>query len=51
MAAKGTYRLSPLAEVDLEDIWSYSVETWSWEQAQLYHREMLAALERLFNRT
>ncbi|WP_105381755.1 type II toxin-antitoxin system RelE/ParE family toxin [Neorhizobium alkalisoli] len=35
------YRLSPLAEADLEKIWSYTVEAWSWEQAERYHGEML----------
>jgi toxin ParE1/3/4 len=33
MAAKGRdYKLSPLAEEDLEDIWGYTVETWSWNR-------------------
>jgi toxin ParE1/3/4 len=48
MAGKlGHYRLSPLAERDLEEIWSYTVETWSWEQAERYHAEILTALARL----
>jgi toxin ParE1/3/4 len=39
------YRLSPLAEADLEDIWLYTVETWSIEQAERYHAQMVAAFE------
>jgi toxin ParE1/3/4 len=30
------YRLSPAAESDLDDIWRYSAETWSVEQADRY---------------
>ncbi|CAN7205342.1 Plasmid stabilization system [Neorhizobium galegae bv. officinalis bv. officinalis str. HAMBI 1141] len=48
MAAKGRdYKLSPLAEEDLEDIWGYTVETWSWEQAERYHDELISTLEGL----
>jgi toxin ParE1/3/4 len=43
----GHYRLSPLAEADLEEIWSYTVEAWSWEQAERYHAEMLDIFARL----
>lgn len=41
------FHLSPLAEQDLEDIWSYTAETWSWEQASRYHAELLHALRML----
>ncbi len=27
---------SPLAQVDLDDIWEYSFETWGLDQAELY---------------
>ncbi|MEN3146956.1 type II toxin-antitoxin system RelE/ParE family toxin [Neorhizobium sp. IRAMC:178] len=48
MAAKGRgYRLSPLAEEDLRDIWNYTAETWSWEQAERYHGELISTLEGL----
>ena len=30
------YELSPAAERDLEDIWDYTFETWSREQANSY---------------
>ncbi len=41
------YLLSPLAEADLEDIWLYSVKTWSREQAETYHAGIVAAFEGL----
>jgi toxin ParE1/3/4 len=37
----GEFRLAPLAEQDLDDIWSFTVEKWSWKQAQKYHAELL----------
>jgi toxin ParE1/3/4 len=30
------YRLSPAAEADLEDIWTYTVDNWSPDQGQRY---------------
>lgn len=41
------YRLSPLAEADLEDIWLYTFRNWSMEQADSYHRSLVAAFEGL----
>jgi toxin ParE1/3/4 len=38
------YRLSPRALADLEEIWRYSAETWSVEQADRYVDD----LERMF---
>ena len=38
------YRISPRALADLDDIWRYSPETWSVEQADRYVDE----LERIF---
>jgi hypothetical protein len=32
-----TYKVSPAAIADLEDIWMYTVENWSLEQAESYH--------------
>lgn len=40
-----TYRLYPLAEADLEDIWRYTVRVWSVAQAERYHGEIVAAFE------
>ncbi|CAB3972636.1 MULTISPECIES: type II toxin-antitoxin system RelE/ParE family toxin [Burkholderia] len=42
-----TVRLTPLAETDLEDIWTYTYEHWSLEQAELYVGELTEAFERL----
>lgn len=42
-----TYRLSPLAEADLEHIWSYTAGRWSPSQAEIYHDGIIAALEAL----
>ena len=48
MANKGRiYRLSPLAEADLEEIWLYTFRQWSLEQAYEYHRGIVAAIEGL----
>lgn len=40
-------RLTPLAEADLEEIWTYTSHYWSMEQADKYHREIMAAIEGL----
>lgn len=45
------YRLSPLAEVDLEEIWLYTAKHWSVEQADSYHRDLVAAFKGLAART
>jgi toxin ParE1/3/4 len=37
------YRLSPLAEADLEKIWLYTFKNWSMEQADAYHNDLVAA--------
>ncbi len=41
------YRLSPLAEADLEEIWRSTVRIWSAAQAERYHDGIIAALEAL----
>ena len=41
------YRLSPLAESDLEDIWLYTVERWSVTQADSYHADIIEAIKKL----
>ncbi len=47
MSADRGYRLSPLAEADLEDIWLYTFQTWSAEQADSYHGSLVAAFQGL----
>lgn len=42
-----SYKLSPLAEADLEEIWLYTFKTWSLEQADTYHADIVAAFEGL----
>ncbi|CAA7627298.1 Toxin ParE1 [Candidatus Terasakiella magnetica] len=43
----GTFRLSPRAETDLEDIWLYSFKNWSLEQADRYHNAIVEAFNDL----
>lgn len=43
-ARNGRYRLTPLAEEDLENIWLYGFKTWSMEQADDYHRRLMTAV-------
>ena len=38
------FRLSPLAEADLEDIWLYTLRQWSLEQADQYHQNIMTAV-------
>jgi len=40
-------RLTPLAEADLEDIWRYTFEQWSLEQANQYHNDLVATMQAL----
>jgi len=47
MAPSRTYRLSPLAEVDMEDVWTYSAGQWSTVQAEVYTRDLLVAFSDL----
>ncbi len=44
---KTEFRISPLAQSDLEDIWSFTVEKWSWEQAGKYHADLLRTFAQL----
>ena len=43
----GAYRLSPRAESDLEEIWRFTLRTWSLEQADRYHNAIVDAFEDL----
>jgi toxin ParE1/3/4 len=48
MATEGRQlRLTPLAEADLEEIWRYTFSHWSVEQAERYHRDLVATMEAL----
>lgn len=46
-----SYALSPQAEIDLEEIWFYTFQTWSLEQADSYLRDVVAAFEGLASGT
>ena len=41
------YRLTPQAEADLEGIWLYTLHTWSRDQADRYHRSIMAVVRDL----
>lgn len=41
------YRLHPAAERDLENIWRFTVERWSEEQAERYIEDLVRAFELL----
>jgi toxin ParE1/3/4 len=41
------YRLTPRAETDLEDIWRYTAETWSPDQADRYIDALVATFQAL----
>lgn len=41
------YVLSPRAQRDLEDIWDYTAQRWSIDQAETYIRAIGEALDRL----
>ena len=36
-----------MAEADLEDIWDYTAETWSAEQAEIYTNDIINVFEEL----
>lgn len=42
-----SFRLSPLAEADLEGIWRYTLAQWSLAQADAYLRDLMAAFQSL----
>ena len=42
-----SYALSPLAEIDLEEIWFYTFQTWSLAQADSYLRDLVLTFEGL----
>ena len=46
-----SYALSPLAEIDLEEIWFYTFQKWSLAQADSYHRDLVTSFEGLASGT
>ena len=51
MSVSRRYRLTPQAEADLEEIWLYTFENWSLEQADTYHTGIVATFEGLASGT
>lgn len=50
MSAKSCQlQLTPLAKADLEEIWLYTFEHWSLEQADKYLRDLVSTMELLAN--
>lgn len=41
------YQLTPLAEADLEEIWLYTRQEWSLDQANKYYHDLISAFESL----
>lgn len=46
-----TYTLSPLAEIDIEEIWFYTFQKWSLAQADSCVRDLVATFEGLVSGT
>jgi toxin ParE1/3/4 len=44
---KGTYSISDQALIDLEQIWLYTFENWSIEQADRYHNLIISEIDYL----
>ncbi|MGN8054813.1 type II toxin-antitoxin system RelE/ParE family toxin [Pedobacter sp. 22163] len=44
-----TYRISELAQIDLEDIWLYTFKNWSKDQADRYYGLLLSECEYISN--
>ncbi|MBO9126014.1 MULTISPECIES: type II toxin-antitoxin system RelE/ParE family toxin [unclassified Rhizobium] len=42
-----SYRISPRARQDLDDIWLYTFQTWSKEQADSYYRGLVGCFPEL----
>lgn len=42
-----TYVLSPMAEADLEEIWIYTAQEWSIEQAEIYTNDIIDSFEEI----
>lgn len=45
MSVANRYTLFPLARADLEDIWRYTAETWSRQQANAYVQELFDSFD------
>lgn len=43
------FRISHLAELDLEQIWLYTFDNWSQRQADKYYKTLIHAIEEICN--
>jgi toxin ParE1/3/4 len=41
------YRLSPAAQSDLDEIWTYSADRWGADRADRYIRDLIGAIEKI----
>jgi toxin ParE1/3/4 len=48
---KLNFQISTLALEDLENIWEYTAEQWSKEQANKYYNELFAVIDRICENT
>lgn len=48
--AKYRYAISHAAEADLDDIWLYTSQQWSVEQADTYYKQLIDTIEALAER-
>lgn len=46
-APDNRYTVTPAARADLDDIWRYTAETWSPDQAERYTNDLIDAFEAL----
>ncbi|MBK9257411.1 MAG: type II toxin-antitoxin system RelE/ParE family toxin [Saprospiraceae bacterium] len=46
---KDSYEISRLALKDLDDIWHYTIEHWSKQQANKYYKEIFAVIDEICN--
>ncbi|WFU08569.1 type II toxin-antitoxin system RelE/ParE family toxin [Rhizobium sp. CB3090] len=46
-AKRRSYKLLPKARQDLDAIWRYTFETWSFQQANAYYNELIARFPEL----
>lgn len=46
---KFNFEISKLALKDLDDIWEYSAEQWSRQQANRYYKELIQSIQEICN--
>ncbi|MBK9680040.1 MAG: type II toxin-antitoxin system RelE/ParE family toxin [Saprospiraceae bacterium] len=46
---KFNFEISKLALKDLDDIWEYTAEQWSRQQANRYYKELIQSIQEICN--